>query len=314
MKYPRNCAYIKNDAFVLSADDSLKIPTAEEMENGKRGPLFAHSKFSVFKIALVQNGVASVTANIPGDVVNGIYLKTEAAIALDMQESMKLKPKEVLSPAYTALVKSKLDQLANKTPAAIMINTPEAIPDLVKHRDWLATQVSNPKNAKYKEGNEKQLNAINEAFGLYNAQALNPDAVDNNATIVLYDVPMKVPSKSTLDENGNTFVYGITISYTLGVPNPYKFEVYNCMAPPTNGVGAQMSKAANMKKFSISASYEQGTKFISNLQNRVKEFEMMNASYLRSLSDQEYNRQKAEHKAQQTQIQAQQTLQYQSQY
>lgn len=300
MRYPKNCAFVKTDELTLSADDSLCIPTVDEMKKGDRSPLLAHSKFSVFKVAIIKKGVGSVTANIPADKIYGIGLKSDIAIQMDMMAALGSKKKEQeagpLSEAYTVPIKSKIAQLSNKPPALIMLESPDFIQELIKQRDWLVDQVNKNANPKYRKGNETQIRAINQAVELYNNGLLNPELIRPSDVISIYDIPMKVPNKRNLDSRGFVQVYGISITYTLGVKMPYRFEIYNCMAPPTDGVGASMEKATDMVRYSMAASQEDGEKFIRNMRNRCRDFEILNAPYLRGIAHAEHERQQTEYR------------------
>lgn len=75
---------------ILSVEQFLTLPLTDELQSGKRSPLFMHSGMSRFFLSLtdknqyVNGKSALVTANLPVEQVNALLVKIEALMALEV--------------------------------------------------------------------------------------------------------------------------------------------------------------------------------------------------------------------------------------
>lgn len=79
-----------NDGKILSVEQFLSLPLPDEIQSGKKNPLFMHSGCSRFYLALtdknkqVNDRNAYVTANLPAEQVDAMVVKIEALMALEI--------------------------------------------------------------------------------------------------------------------------------------------------------------------------------------------------------------------------------------
>ena len=211
IKYPRQVGSIKRSKKVLGIDAELHLPTEEEILNTP--PLAMHSGYSRFEVSLIDKDQDAVAvANIPANDVFYIKQKTEIAMdrIVDAQYVKRTatavsKPKSI---AYTQQIMADKN-FKGKTPAEILINTPENKELLIRTRDWLSANLS-----KYPR-NKPQIDAINEALDLFDTGMLSSeDAAEYADTyesmITVYDSGSKFKTKK--NEKGFNLVYDIKIT------------------------------------------------------------------------------------------------------
>lgn len=75
---------------ILSVEQFLTLPMPDELQSGKKNPLFMHSGMSRFYLSLtdknqqVKGRNALVTANLPVEQVDALLVKIEALMALEV--------------------------------------------------------------------------------------------------------------------------------------------------------------------------------------------------------------------------------------
>lgn len=232
---------------VTSAELYSKI---DEDEFPFREPNLSRFEFSL--IAKVNSATGVVVFNIPAKELNEIKLKTDIAVNYLMTRESQNQPAG--SPAYTTRL--TLTKFKGRTAADVLLENPENEKTLLEGKAWLEANLKNPS---YAENNKKQIEAIDDALALLNAEKLSKEgasASGSGKVLTIYKRDHKY--KSTKDANGNNLVYSISITCDTSRDKPFVIEVSNCFAPlmpSANGqVVPKMSNAIGTKRSSISLS------------------------------------------------------------
>ena len=271
LKYPKQIDSVVRTDKTLGIDFELLTPTENEYSNNKKMPLEMHSGFSRFVLTILVKGKAA-KANIPASAAAYIQKKTE--IAMEKILSYKLNGEnneDPLSPAYTQKIFGK--NFNNKT-AAEILQDPSMKTELIKQRDFLKQNMD-----KYK-ANKAQVEAIDDALLLLELGKLDKNNVKtSNKTFEIYNENIKIPNANKLDQNGNTFVYNISIMCSLDRDYPFAINIMNCFAPPVNKGGqitVEMSKATDITKHSILLTEEEFFRVVRKMSTSLEYFEKIN--------------------------------------
>ncbi len=271
LKYPKQLDSVVRTDKTLGIDFELSTPTESEYTNNKKMPLEMHSGFSRFVLTILVKGKAA-KANIPASAAAYIQKKTE--LAMDRILTYKLEgshEEESLSLAYTQKIFGK--NFNNKT-AAEILQDPNMKNELIKQRDFLKQNMD-----KYK-ANKLQVEAIDDAIKLLESGKLDKKNVNSsNKTFEIYNEDIKIPNANKLDDNGNTFVYSISIICSLDRDYPFAINITNCYAPPVNKGGkvtVEMSKAKDVTKHSILLSEEEFFRVVRKMSTSLDHFENLN--------------------------------------
>lgn len=276
-KYAMEAVSIKTKKTTLGIETLLYPPG----ENDK--PLVMHSNFSRMKFTLISketDKTFNVWANVPAREIYSIKTVTDAII--NSMTAIRLQPvkkenntSENLSPAY--VVKIANGAFKGKTPAEILINNPNNKTGLEQQVNWLKTNLSKFPN------NQKQIDAIMDAFKLLNENKLvKSQTVSENSTpelqiIDIYRADIRIPHSNKVDQNGNTDVYSMNITYDPNKNYPITINIANMMAPPIIGengmVTANLKQAVNKKSCSIPLTERDWINTVNALYNRITEFE-----------------------------------------
>ena len=279
-KYPLQTYKIKRTTKTLGVDFNLFAPAEDD---DSCSPLEMHNGFSRFVCTIIDksNPAACVTprANIPWRDLAGIKLKTEIA----MQAYFLGGTREAISddeqgiaqdgPAFTQ--KILLGSFKGKTPAEILIGNPQEKSNLLKTRDWLAS------NMETYPANKAQVQAIDEAVKLLEIGELQgAPAASNAPSSVLSIYKTEYKHMSQKNEQGNTLVYSINIIFDATKNYPFTMEISNCFAPievlPSGQHRPVMAKATHLTKSSMAMSDSEWIGLIYHLVDRKRDFELTN--------------------------------------
>ena len=198
------------------------------------------AKLSRFLFAVIDKNDAQkcVTANLRTDEFPAVLRKGQWAfdrcLETDYAPSKAAKEAgEELSSAYK--VKMAMGPFKGKTPAQVLLETPERADDLRKHYDFL------DQNAQKYPANRVQMDAIIEAISLYREGRLQPIAVQetgDSTVITVHDSgPRHLASRG--QQNGKTFCYELHIECQVGNKYPFEVTVANYYAPVIERQGGQ---------------------------------------------------------------------------
>lgn len=278
--YPHQVASViqkKNgESKTLGIDAELSIPRIDD-EKERVMPLEMHSGFSRFVATLIKKGNEKtfVKANIPADDISYICEKTR--LALNLYASAKLAPAPAENndvPACYTLTFG-MGKLKGKTPAAVLLESADNEKELISQGEFLN------KNAEKYPANKQMVEAIREAIKLYRAGELKPlDApVQKSGIIEIYNEQTK-PLRSTTNDKGNTFVYGIKIICDISRNLPFTLEISNCYAPvkvmDDGTLRVEMKSAENMQNISMNFSEKDWVKVMNRLEKTITYFETIN--------------------------------------
>ena len=281
-KYAMEAVSIKGKKTTLGIETLLYPPS----ENDK--PLTMHSNFSRMKFTLINkegDSTYTVSANIPAREIYSLKTITDAVI--NSIVSFKMQPKiqqqrqgqteqQSSSPAYIVPIANGI--FKGKTPAEVLLNNQNDKTGLEQQLNWLQNNL-----AKY-PNNKKQIDAILDAFKLFQENKLKKDAVSNKSldvgslsTIDIYRADIRIPHATKTDKNGNTDVYSMNIICDPNKNYPFTINIVNMLAPPIIGdnglVTANLKQAVNKKVCSISLSDRDWINTVNALYNRITEFE-----------------------------------------
>jgi HD superfamily phosphohydrolase len=247
IKYPNQITTIKRNKKVLGVDAKLVLPTQEELDSGKSSPLEMHSGFSRFEFSLIDKEKNIVpVANIPAVDVSYIKVKTDAIInSLNKQVSLN---EEILSDdiAYTQPLFDKT--FKGMTPAQVLLKDPNNADKLKEIKNWLSANLDKYPN------NKKQIDAIDNALDLLDADLLKDDsAKQNTSSITIYEEDFKYKSK--VNEKGYNLIYKISVTYNSAMRYPYSIKICNGYAPVETFANGQknikLQQATDMVESSI---------------------------------------------------------------
>lgn len=231
-KYPKECySTVRKQTFAVTPE--LSLATAAEGYS----PLKIYNSFSRFSVTIINEARRAATANIPVQFFESILRKSQAALLLDMQSHVMPTARTEIrtpaasgtSPAYTVRIASGM--LRGRTPADILSDSSIDGSKLLQNQEkWLkANLTSYP-------ANQKQIDAIDDAFGLQMAGLLTASAqtaADVSAPasqIVLYHAPYRALIRKKR-EDGKCPVYDIKIIWNLGREYPVEVRILNYYAP-----------------------------------------------------------------------------------
>lgn len=265
--YPEQIWSTKNDKQNLCIEDHLSLPRQQEYENGsdkgKLQPMTAHGIFSKFKLTILNyEQHRSVGINIDPKKLKSIELKTQAAELIRMQKQSQSSSDSAQSPAYTVTILGGHANIKGKTPAQAIMEDINNISLLQAQAQYLAANVS-----KYR-GNQSQLDAINDAFTLYNAGQLQ--AADLPLIIYTDD---KVPNKATKDAEGYTNFNSCKITCNFNMNYPIKVEIMNAKVLLNQQGNPDMQSAKDKASYSYQMTLEEWEDAVSTMTEAKRLFE-----------------------------------------
>lgn len=269
----------KGSTKTLGIDAMLFSPKESDDVRTPAAPLEMHEGYSVFKGTLIVKtdaGTDFVKFNIPAKAIPYIHKKTSMAIDMNMKNSGLIQPlkkqmgkgtadgkEETLSgPAYTVTMKTGI--LKGKTPAQVLLESPNGRDSLLRQQNFLEANV-----AKY-PANQQQIDAIKEAVRLYDEGRLakadaGEETADPGGSITIYACAPK--NIKPIDEEGRWTIYQVTIVYSPEMSLPFEVTVMNCYAPVDKSKGNEivMSQAVKRQTQSIRLSEEEWYTMIDSM-------------------------------------------------
>lgn len=221
----------------LIVQNGLYLAGEKDDENQ---PLKVYAAFSRFVFAIINEEKKSVTANIRVDAIPEIRSASEYAYRMHMDS--KYQPKAITGSVNTEVDTSSLaftrcfssGKMKGKTPVRIILEADDkekAITMLNEQYKWLRDNAR--KNKRYAEGNQEQMDAIEQTAKLYRdgkltAELLNSASGDSQV-IQIYDSGFR-PLTRREKRNGKSFVYQISINWTIGADYPIAVTISNYYA------------------------------------------------------------------------------------
>ena len=283
--------YVKERTTYSNGTKSLAVKaefypiTMEDAEKDGK-PYDIHKGYSRFIVSLLNpqdENNKFVAINIPaGEDIKNLYNRGMQAYKLALEKEWGMFPfsvqeeqsSEPLSCGYTVTINS--GSMKGQTPCQILLADASKKEALEKQRSWLETNLS---NAKYRESNQKQIDAINDAINLFDAGMLTEKKApgSNIKPFTVYKVPIKIPNAKKLDSEGFTKVYSFSINCNLNMQLPFEVVITNGMAKPTvtadNKVKAELSNMKNKKEIKLRLSADSYESWITWMYDRNKNFE-----------------------------------------
>lgn len=276
----------------LIVQNELSLAGDKDDENH---PLKVYAAFSRFVFAIINEEKKSVTANIRMDAIPGIRAASEYAYRLHMDS--KYQPKratvstdaevDTSSLAFTRCFSS--GKMKGKTPVRIILEAEDKEAAITMLRDqykWLRENAR--KNKKYAEGNQEQMDATEQAVNLYRKGKLTEDLLHASAgdsqVIQIYDSGFR-PLTRREKRNGKSFVYQITIDWTIGSDYPLAVTISNYYATVEEKEDGRLNVMVKTKEqeqkntMALSASEWQYTLYMIEANMRMFEERSRDACY-----------------------------------
>lgn len=270
--------------------------------SGYSSPLmFYSSKFSQFKAVIINEQKKVAYGNIKSCDVGDIEDRSKFIYNKDMEASMSFsapapEPKansgvdESLAIAYTVTLTTG-NGLKGKSPAQVLLENPEKGPDMLTNQyKWLKN--NRDTNEKFRESNQKQMDAIMAASKLFKEGKLSVDGVASNQSMngrqfTIYEPGMR-PLTRKKNAKGNSFVYEILVTYTIGNKYPVEVTITNYYAPVTQDkdglLNVKVSQKENEIKNSMRLTAKEWNNAVEMMQINKRTFEMCYAQSLYSAS------------------------------
>ena len=221
MDYPLQCYSVKRLKQVLSIETHLYVPKDDGPENPLEKPGF--SRFRLTIIDKTGSRIIYPFANIPERDVSAISKATDTAYFSKLTYGAPQTPQAETgsSAAYTA--RFHLGFNKGKTPAEVLLESPDKREALLKDREYLKERVD-----KY-AANQVIIDGIDDAIALFDAGKLvKEDLTEKAPVIVIYDQKYKYLSQMK-DKEGRCKVYSIKMYCDLSRKYPFIVEVENAM-------------------------------------------------------------------------------------
>lgn len=212
--------------------------------------------------------------NSPGGANKEELLKKASAVRMSMGKDMKGKtPYEFLSEGNTDAdaLKKQAEQLS-------------------RQKSYLSENLDKEEFKKYKEGNQKQIDAISAALeyykkGYFNAEGGQPkapvSAASSSEELILLKGEPK-PNKYKKDaKTGLCPVYEISIKYIMGYRSPIQITILNYEAPvatkDTGALNVVQSQIQNKTAAQFNLSWKEFANFMRRVEAHMRRFEQLYA-------------------------------------
>lgn len=283
LTYGRQVANARTKSKALSVECYLMMPTKDEIfgkesKSPSKSPLFMHSGMSRFYFTVIDtmqiiNGhSATISANVPAEDIDIALLRTESLVQMEMAEernAAKVISNDKTGLAYTVPIAGKFGK---RSAASILLDDSSQREELLKQVKWLEENLT-----KYK-GNQKQIDAINEAVKLFDEDKLTGSGIKSMQKDIYVSEYKYFPSRK--DENGNTVCFKIQVTYHSGSDTPVNVRIENFLAPLVKSkIGTkviQLSKATNRLVGTMDLTLEKWYQIIKRMENTKNNFETIN--------------------------------------
>ena len=295
-KYPKECfSTVRKQTFAIAPE--LYLATAAEGYS----PLKVYNQFSRFSVTIINEAKMAATANIPVQAFAGIARKSQAAQLIDMQRSIlpETRPAEPsveasgTSPAFT--VRITAGKLKGRTPADVLMDSSMDGQKFLEHqKQWLQA------NLGQYPVNQKQIDAINDAFALQMAGKLTPSeasvpSISQNARITLYYAPYRALIRKQRAD-GKCPVYDVRIIWNFGRDYPVEVRILNYYAPVTKNergmIKVQAAQASDKMDCTMQLLEEEWNDALRAMETSMHQFEVFHARdcILDAMNADRYNR------------------------
>ena len=219
--YPEQLWSTKTAKQAFCIDDHLCYPEADEYEaqGGKLQPLALHGAFSKFQLSILNYEQSkSAKINLDPRKLKALETKTMAAEMIKLERQAKGTSGTAQSPAYTVTILGGHANIKGKTPAQAIMEDAANIQHLQAQAQYLSANVG-----KFR-ANQSQIDAIADAFNLYNAGKLQAAELP----LILYK-DSKVPNKVS-DAEGYVNYVSCDITCNFSMDYPIKIDILNTKA------------------------------------------------------------------------------------
>ena len=282
---------IPNELFSVVRDKTF-YTTANlvkpDMQSGDY-PLASYGGFSRYEFCVIQDNASSqkiaASAKCKVEEILPIIRLSKKAYVLHLDSQLNDNSQDApSSPAYTVKIFGK--DFNGKTAAqyAAEHSVDEAKKAFTDQAMWLKENLA--KNPKFASNNQKQIDALRDAYKLLSDGKLNLENVTSNKTIILYDGGMrpnlykKVPNY--INPNFH-FVYELKIEWEIGAKSPLHIYIQNYYAPVLrneNGTLNVQKREADKQHYisnSMNLSADEWMNLIYFIESNMRNFEIINA-------------------------------------
>ena len=207
------------DIIMLSVEDNLSVP---DKDGRVKTPPLGSSSLSRYVIILNGKGNA-VQANLPADEVHALAQRCRAVTQSRIMRTVL----GIGGPgADDVPVKIFMGKFKGKTPEEVLLENPNNYQELINTANMLCQNLDNPANARYREGNSRQIEAIRRAVDKFNRGELK------TAVSTCIDVyPGEWKNKNKKLEDGRYEVYRLNIRCHITGRSPWELTIEEGVAP-----------------------------------------------------------------------------------
>lgn len=262
--YPEQIWDAKTGKQAFCIDDHLCYPEAGEYEvnGGKLQPHAIHGTYSRFQLSILNYEQSrSVKINLDPRKLKALETKTMAAEMIKMERQAKGSSGTAQSPAYTVTILGGHANIKGKTPAQAIMENKDNIQHLQTQYQYLAANVG-----KFR-ANQTQLDAITDAFNLYNTGKLQAAELP----LILY-TDSKVPNK-TPDKDGYVNYVSCDITCNFSMDYPVKVEILNTKARLDQKGNPNLKDSKDMIKLSYQMTLEEWEDAVGTMTGLKEVFE-----------------------------------------
>lgn len=253
-------------------------------ENGEP-PYQTFSGWSRFSFYAVLKGKTSAQANVKPTDVADMKARTAYAYAkhLEAESKAHLVAAEVASgaksPAYVVKLSSGKD-MKGKTPAEVLLGSPNGRADLLRQREWLERNMD-----RYARYNAPQIQAIDDAIALHDSGALSLEKASSSSApaIVIFESDLQ-PQMAKRESDGLCPTYKIRIVFVPGDEYPVTVEITNFRAPVVRTEDGRLNVRAKEKRdektLTRTLTGAEWNACLGEIERNMREFEIVNAAAL----------------------------------
>lgn len=273
-------AVVRTKTFIV--ENELSVSECE----GQSSPLEFYSHFSRFPIIIINEDKKALKANIRVNEIADIIKRTNFIYNKNLEMELMGTPKaseSQSSPAYTVKITS--GELKGKTPAQILFEDPNNTDKLNNLYKWLKGNLS--KNPKYKESNQRQMNAILDASKLMKEGKLEKPEVNAMDKFPIFESGFRPLTRKTKPD-GSCFVYETSIHWVSGSKYPVEVEIKNYYAPVTQDskglLNVQVKKRTDFVASTMGLTIPEWMNVIAQIEANMRTFENVYACDLYKLA------------------------------
>lgn len=268
-EYPRQIWSVKRqinaERKTISVDQFLGKPILNINNTLTNPPLEMHAGYSRFKMTIIskiKDKKTFVYGNIRADGFADIKIRTQ--IAMEQLLCKSASPTKPPSIAYQE--KIKFGKFKEKTPAEVLLSSPDNLKDLKMAGNWIYQK------RKDHEGNQRQYEAIKEAICLFEEKKLLPYE-KTIQMIPIYTADIR-PLEKHVRNDGKVFVYSMTISCDLSKDiSPFDISITNQYAPLNKDKNPILSQSDSKQTIHISLTTVEFNNLVRRMERTLDLFE-----------------------------------------